>query len=65
MRRNPAILALGGRPSGEFRLDRLADQVGGTSRMITLNIADERQRCLVLDASGPLDRLLADGDYGY
>ena len=39
------------------RLDRLADQVGGTSRMITLNIADEHvQDSALIDAT-----LAADG----
>ena len=33
------------------RLDRLADQVGGTSRMITLNIADRHvQDSALIDA---------------
>ena len=34
------------------RLDRLADQVGGTSRMITLNIADKHvQDSALIDAT--------------
>ena len=34
------------------RLDRLADQVGGTSRMITLNIADRHvQDSALIDAT--------------